>query len=78
MWMRYANASVDHHGHYHILLGRSSQLNIFPYPYIRIKKGKDSYPYLACAHIWHSGQDYQMRFLRTSGKKKRYISLKSL
>lgn len=31
---------------------------------------KEKKTYLACEHIWHSGQDYQMRFLRTSGKKK--------
>lgn len=76
MWMSYVNAIMDHHSHDHVLLSRNSQLNLFPYTRTWIKKGRDSYPYLACEHIWHSGQDYQMRFLRTSGEKKRIYFVK--
>lgn len=66
--MSYVNAIVNHQGHYVVLLRRNPQLNILSHT-SDIKRGKNSQPYLACEHIWHSGQDYQMRFLRTSEKK---------
>lgn len=73
MWMSCVKAIVNHQGHCHALLRINPQLNILPHSSC-IKRGKESYPYLACEHIWHSGQDYQMRFLRTSEKKKNIFS----